>query len=110
MLTLLPGPLACCKWELERRHMAPPSNIALRIVVEDDPALVRRLNAGYAEAEADGGLEPDEREALLDTVGRHFVGRAWPRAGGVEATRRFMGDLQRAMQKTGWAVDIFALA
>jgi len=90
--------------------MAPPSAIALRVVVEENPALVRRLNAAYADAEADGGLEPDEREALLDTVGRHFVGRPWPRSGGMEATRRFLVDLQRAMRRTGWLVDVFAVA
>jgi hypothetical protein len=30
------APLACCRWELERRHMTPPSNFALRIIVEED--------------------------------------------------------------------------
>ena len=31
---LLPAPLTCCRWELERRHMVPPSNDALRQVIE----------------------------------------------------------------------------
>ena len=109
MSTLLPAPLACCRWELERRHMSPPSNIALRIVVEDDPALVRALNAGYADAASEGGLDTPEREMLLDVLGRHFTGRPWPRSGGMEATRRFMADLQRAMAAAGWAVDVFAV-
>lgn len=90
--------------------MTPPTNIALRIVVEENPALVRQLNAGYADAEADGGLEPDERDALLDTVSRHFLGRAWPRGGGMEATRRFMADLHRALRQAGWMVNVFAVA
>lgn len=90
--------------------MMPPSNIALRIVVEEDATLVRRLNANYGDAEADGGLEPAERDALFDAVGRHFIGRRWPRVGGMEATRQFMADLQRALRKAGWAVDVFALA
>jgi hypothetical protein len=41
LATLLPAPLACCRWELERRHMTPPSDFALRIIVEEDPKLVR---------------------------------------------------------------------
>ncbi len=110
MATLLSAPLACCRWELAQRHMTPPSNIALRIVVEEDPKLVRNLNAYYADAAPDGGLDAVERDALLDGLGRHFVGRPWPRSGGMDATRRFMTDLQRAMTKAGWTVDFFALA
>jgi hypothetical protein len=47
---LQPAPLACCRWELERRQMTPPSNFALRFIVEEDPSLVRQLNARYADA------------------------------------------------------------
>ena len=47
---VLLAPLACCRLKLEQRHMTPPSNIALRIVVEEDPKLVRSLNAYYADA------------------------------------------------------------
>jgi len=110
LATLLPAPLACCRWELEQRHMRPPSNIALRIVVEDDPNLVRSLNADYADATADGGLDTVERDALLDVLGRHFTGRPWPRSGGMDATRRFMADLQGAMSRAGWTVDLLAVA
>ncbi len=110
MATLLSAPLACCRWELDQRHMMPPSNIALRIVVEDDPKLVRSLNTYYADAAPDGGLDAAERDALLDVIGRHFTGKPWPRAGSMDVTRRFMADLQRAMTKTGWTVDFFALA
>src|SRR3954462_15451806 len=88
LATLLPGPLACCRWELERRRMIPPSNFALRIVIEEDPRLVRNLNAHYAEAAPDGGLESAEWDALLDVLGRHFAGRPWPRSGGMDVTRR----------------------
>jgi hypothetical protein len=42
---LLPG-------EFERRHIRPPSNLALRTIVEEDPRLVRILNARYADAAA----------------------------------------------------------
>jgi len=108
--TLLSAPLACCRWELAQRHMTPPSNIALRIVVEEDPTLVRGLNACYADAAADGGLDDVERDALLDVLGRHFTGQPWPRRGGMDATRRFMADLQRAMTRAGWTVDFFAVA
>jgi hypothetical protein len=104
------GKLACCRWELEQRHMTPPSNIALRIVVEEDPKLVRSLNAYYADAAADGGLDAVERDALLDVLGKHFVRQPSPRSGGMDATRRFMVELQRAMTKAGWAVDFFAVA
>ena len=75
MAALLPAPLACCRWELERRHMTPPSNFALRIIVEEDPKLVRTLNARYADAAADGGLEAVEKDPLLDVLARHFTGR-----------------------------------
>jgi hypothetical protein len=107
---LLPGPLACCRWELEQRRMIPPSNFALRIVVEEDSRLVRRLNAEYADAAQDGGLEAAERDALFDILGQHFTGRPWPRSVGMEVTRRFMADLQNAMIATRWKVDLLAMA
>jgi hypothetical protein len=110
LATLLPAPLACCRWELERRHMTPPSNFALRIIVEEDPKLVRTLNARYADAAADGGLEAVEKDALLDVLARHFTGRPWPRSGGMASTRRFMGDLQNAMIATRWKLDSLAMA
>ena len=110
MATLLPGPLACCRWELERRRMTPPSNFALRIIVEEDAKLVRELNVRYADAAADGGLEAVEREAVFDLLGKHFTGRTWPRSGGMDATRRFMADLQNAMIATRWKVDLLAMA
>jgi len=89
--------------------MTPPSNFILRIIIEEDPRLVRRLNAYYGDAAPDGGLDTVERDALLDVLGRHFTGQPWPRAGGMDATRRFMADLQRAMTTAGWMVDFFAL-
>jgi hypothetical protein len=107
---LLPAPLACCRWELEQRHMAPPSNFVLRIIVEEDSKLVRNLNAQYAGAAADGGLEAIEKDALFDVLARHFTGRPWPRSGGMDATRRFMTDLQNAMTATRWNVDLLATA
>lgn len=110
MATLLSAPLACCRWEHAQRHMSPPSNIALRIVVEEDPKLVRSLNAYYGDAAPDGGLDAIERDALLDVLGRHFIGQPWPRSGGIDATRRFMADLQRAMTRAGWKVGFFAVA
>jgi hypothetical protein len=87
LATLLSAPLACCRWELEQRRMMPPSNFVLRIIVEEDPKLVRNLNAHYADAAADGGLEPDERYALFDAIGRHFTGQPWPCSGGMDATQ-----------------------
>jgi hypothetical protein len=90
--------------------MTPPSNFALRIIVEEDPKLVRTLNARYADAAADGGLEAVEKDALLDVLARHFTGRPWPRSGGMASTRRFMGDLQNAMIATRWKLDSLAMA
>jgi hypothetical protein len=90
--------------------MIPPSNIALRIVVEEEPNLVRALNASYADAASDGGLDADERDALLDLLGRHFISQPWPRSGGMDATRQFVTDLQRAMTRKGWIVDLLAVA
>jgi hypothetical protein len=110
LATVLHAPLLCCRWELERRHMTPPSNIALRIIVEEDPTLVRALNTHYVDAAPDGGLDTVERDALFDALGRHFTGQPWPRSGGMDATRRFMADLQRAMTRAGWSVDLFAVA
>ena len=107
---LLPTPLACCRWELERRHMTPPSNFALRIIVEEDPRLVKSLNEHYADAAPDGGLEAAERNMLLDVLGKHFTGRSWPQSGGVETTRRFVARLQRAMIGARWSVDHFGMA
>jgi hypothetical protein len=89
--------------------MKPPSNFALRFIVEDDRKLVRRLNAIYADAAPDGGLDNAERDALLDVLGVHFTGRLWPRSGGMDLTRRFMADLQHAMAAAGWKVDFFAV-
>ena len=110
MSTLLPAPLASCRWELERRHMIPPSNDELRQIIERDPRLVEELNLYYGDTMPDGGLDKLEGELLLDLVARHFTGRLWPRTGGMDATRRFMADLQRAMTKAGWKGDLFAVA
>ena len=90
--------------------MTPPSNVALRFIVEEDPRLVHGLNAAYADADPDGGLDGPEREALLDVIARHFTGRPWPRSEGMEATRHFLADLQRGMASSGWKVDLFAVA
>ena len=109
MAVLLPAPLACCRWELERRHMTPPSNLALRIIVEKDSKLVPSLNAIYGDADLNGGLEDAERDALLDVLGKHFTGRPWPRSGRMDATRHFMANLQHAMVGAGWKVDFFAV-
>jgi len=108
--TLLSAPLVCCRWELERRHLIPPSNEVLRQILERDPALVEDLNDYYGEATPDGGLDKVERELLLDLIARHYTGRLRPRTGGMEATRRFMVELQRAMVAAGWKVDAFAVA
>lgn len=90
--------------------MTPPSNFALRIIVEEDPKLVRTLNALYADGTYDGGLASAERDALFDVLGRHFTGQPWPRTGGMDATRRFMVELQKAMVATNWKVNLLAMA
>jgi hypothetical protein len=108
--TLLSAPLACCRWELERRHMVPASNDALRQIIETAPGLVETLNEYYGDAAPDGGLDKVERELLLDLLARHFTRQPWPRTGGMDATRRFMATLQRAMAAAGWKVDAFAVA
>jgi hypothetical protein len=64
LAVLLPAPLACCRFELKQRHMTPPSNFALRIIVEEDPKLVRSLNFRYADAASDGGLLSTRRNKL----------------------------------------------
>ena len=77
--TLLPSPLACCRWELENRRMVPPSNDALRRIIEADSDLVEDLNRYYGDATPDGGLDKLERELLLDLLSRHFTRQLWPR-------------------------------
>jgi hypothetical protein len=61
--------------------MTPPSNLALRIIVEEDPKLVRRLNAYYGDAAPDGGVDALERDALLrcprQTLHRPAVASVW---------------------------------
>lgn len=63
--------------------------------MEEDPWLVRTLNANYAGAAADGGLEPTERDALLlmsvadTTPASHGFGlAAWMPRGGSWPTSR----------------------
>jgi hypothetical protein len=90
--------------------MRPPSNFALRIIVEEDPKLVRILNARYADAAPDGGLEVAEKNALLDVLARHFVGRPWPRSGDITSTRGFMAELRTAMIATRGRVAPLAKA
>ena len=90
--------------------MSPPSNFILRIIVEEAPRFVRTLNAFYAEAAPDGGLETAEREALFDVIARHYTGRNWPRSGGMDVTRQFHAELQKAMTATRWKVDLLAMA
>jgi hypothetical protein len=89
--------------------MTPPSNFAQRIIVEEDSNLVRTLNADYDDAAPDGGLDMVERHALFDVLGLHFTGRLWPRSGAMDATRRCLASLQRAMVTAGWKVDFFAV-
>jgi hypothetical protein len=89
--------------------MTPPSNFALRIVIEEDCKLVRTLNINYANASPDGGLDTVERDALLDVLALHFTGHQWPRSGGMGVTRRFLANLQRGMAAAGWKVDLFAV-
>ena len=90
--------------------MAPPSNDALRLVIETAPNLVATLNEFYGDAAPDGGLDKIEREQLFDLLADHFTGKTWPRTGGMDTTRRFMAALQRAMSAAGWKVDSFAVA
>jgi hypothetical protein len=110
LATLLPAALACCRLELEQRHITPPSDFLLRIVVEEDQRLVQSLNARYAEAAADGGLEAAEGDVLLDVLARHFIGQKWPRFISMEATRHFVGELQTAMMAARWKADLLAVA
>jgi hypothetical protein len=83
---------------------------ALRIIVEEDPKLIRTLNAHYGDAAADSGLEPSGKDALFDVLARHFTGRTWPRSGGMDATRRSMTDLQNAMIAARRSVDLMVVA
>ena len=89
--------------------MTPPSNFALRLLSRKTASWFGALNANYADASPDGGLDTSERDALFDVLGLHFTRRLWPRSGGTEVTRRFVADLQHAMIAAGWKVDSFAV-
>jgi hypothetical protein len=65
--------------------MMPPSNLAVRVVVEENPDLVRKLNANYAGGAPDGSPDAEERDAVFDVLSRHFTGKSWPRSGGMDA-------------------------
>ena len=110
LAALLPAALACCRLELEQRHITPPFNFLLRIVAEEDQHLVRSLNARYGDATADGGLEAAERDALLDVLARHYTGQRWPRSASMEVTRNLLVELQTAMTAARWKVDLLAVA
>ena len=82
----------------------------LRIVIEEDPKLVRSLNRRYVDTTTEGGLEAIEKDALLDVISRHFVGQPWPRSGSMDATRSFMVRLQSAMSAAKWKADLLVVA
>jgi len=71
---------------------------------------IRTLNAHYARAVADGGLEPDEQNVLFDALNRYYSGQPWPRAGGTDATMQFVADLRNAMIATRWNLDLLTMA
>jgi hypothetical protein len=105
----LPAPLACCRFALERRRMIPPPNFALRIIVEEEPKLVRKLNADYADAAPDGGLiSPPEMPCAMFSASTSPD--SGPRSGGMEAIRPFMAAPQRATAGARRSVDFFAVA
>jgi hypothetical protein len=80
--------------------MTPPSNVVLWIIVEQEANLARNLNAPDANAAAESGLEPDERDAVFHAIGTHFTGQSSSRCGGMDATR-FMANLQDALDGEG---------
>jgi len=86
-----------------------PPNFILPTIIEEEPRLVRTLNAHYANAAADGGLDADERGALFDVLARHFTRLHWPRSGGMDATRRSVAELQDRMIATRWKADLMAV-
>ncbi len=110
LATLLPAPLACCRRELEQRRISPPSGFLLRIVIEEDPKLVRTLNRRYVDITHEGGLEATENTALLDVISRHCTGQPWPRSGNMDAIRSFMARLQSAMTAAKWKADLLVAA
>jgi hypothetical protein len=77
----------------------------LRIIVEEDPSAAQNLNAYCADAAAGVGLESYVHGAPLDALGRHFTDQPCPSSYGIDATKRFMADLQDAMISTKWKAD-----
>jgi hypothetical protein len=59
-----------------------------------------------ADETVNGGLKPDQRDALLDALGRHFTDQPCPRSYGMDAAKWFMADLQNAMISTKWKVEL----
>ena len=107
---LLSAPLACCRRELEYRRIVTLSGLLLPIAIEEDPKLVRRLNRRCVDTATEGGLEPIEKDVLLDVISRHFIGQPWPRSGSVDATRSLMARLQSAMTAAKWKADLLVVA
>ena len=46
--------------------------------------MVRTLNAGYADAAPDGGLDASERDVLFDVLGLHFTDASGLAPGGTK--------------------------
>lgn len=74
---LNPTPLACCKAELAKISIVPPSDAALTALIETDDYLTDKLNQYYTN-EGEDSLDTAEREELYDLIAQHFTGRGWP--------------------------------
>ena len=60
-------------------HPVPGDGIGYPIT-RSAGVLVQELNANYADVAPVGGLDAEERNALLDVLSRHFTGQPWPRS------------------------------
>jgi hypothetical protein len=105
MVEIAKVPLACCRFELEKQGLVPPSDKALADILETDEAFVIQLNQYYVgeESTGDHGLDTYERDWLKENIAMHFTGRSWPcNSDDRQSTEQFAKDLVVNTKAAGW--------
>ena len=90
--------------------MVPPSNEALRLIIETDADLVDDLNEFYGEPRRTAGSTRSSARCCSTCWAATSLASRGRAPAGMDATRRFMATLQRAMAAAGWKMDAFAVA
>ncbi len=102
MVAINPVPLACCKFELEKQGLVPPSDQDLAKVLETDEALVTQLNQYYI-GSGEEGLDTFERDWVKEVIALHFTGCNWPcNMDNQQTTKTFAELLVKNSKAAGW--------